>query len=562
MKTDLYRYKTEPYEHQINAVKFVVDHCLKFPDDAYFALFMQQGTGKTKTVIDIAENLCQAGCIDRVLIIAPNGVHEQWGSADEKRGQIKMHGFLDSSVFVWKSNGEKGVKKLDAWVNQTSKLKYLCVNVEAFSLDRYVKNFRDFVAGGKTMVVIDEATSIKNPQAARTINIVNGLSECQYRGKRVVSRKPLSVVRCVLTGTPYARGIYGIWSLFDFLKQGYFGKSYYAFKATYGIERTVQYPGVAIPVRRPLQAGEIEQIRKKVDEQMYQPQEIAIDYNMSLTDVMYILEHRDSLLPYKNLAEVKALVAERAVTIRKEDCLDLPPKIYEKVYVPMSDEQKRITKELQKSAWTMYQNGGLDVKNKTGLIVRLRQVAGGFFPATYELVDDVDEVQYDKADCRPIGTLPKLEAIKRRLEEDDDVTIIVCAFRAEAQAVYDELSKDYDCSLIIGGMSAKARQKEETMFTSGQSHILVAVEQAIAKGFNFQMASVMYFYSCAYSAEDRAQIEDRINRIGQTKSCLYVDFISDGSVDESVLESVNGNLSFQSAVTSDNAKAFFDFIKA
>jgi pantothenate kinase-related protein Tda10 len=69
MKTDLYKYKTEPFEHQVEAVKFVSSHPFNF------GLFMEQGTGKTKTTIDIVENLFLAGAIKQVLIIAPNGVY-------------------------------------------------------------------------------------------------------------------------------------------------------------------------------------------------------------------------------------------------------------------------------------------------------------------------------------------------------------------------------------------------------------------------------------------------------------------------------------------------------
>ena len=76
MKTDLYYYKTEPFEHQVNALKFVSK------DPFHFALFMEQGTGKTKTTIDVLENLYLAHQISQVVIIAPNGVHRQ--------GQIQM----------------------------------------------------------------------------------------------------------------------------------------------------------------------------------------------------------------------------------------------------------------------------------------------------------------------------------------------------------------------------------------------------------------------------------------------------------------------------------------
>lgn len=561
MNTNLYTYKTEPYKHQVDAVTFVADHCLKFPDDAYFALFMSQGTGKTKTLIDIAENLYQAGIIDRVLIIAPNGVHEQWGTNDPKHGQIVTHGFVPSSRFVWHSS-KKNADKARLWMMQTKGcLLYFCVNVEAFSVTSYLDLFKNFVAGGKTFVVIDEATSIKNPQANRTSNIINGLSECQFRGRRLMSRLPCSKVRAILTGTPFAQGAYGVWSMFDFLKQNYFGMNYYAFKARYGIERTVQYPGMIQQIRKPLNIAEIMSVRKKHDEENMTAEEIAIDMGMAIPDVQYILDNREVNTPYKNMKELKEKIALRSVIIRKEDCLDLPEKIYERVFVPMNEEQKRVTKELQKSAWALYQQGALDVKNKASLRIRLHQIAGGFFPNKYEVIDGLD---YERAEIQstPIGTLAKVEAIKRRIEgENEFPLIIVTAFRAEAQALFDELSKTYPCTLIIGGMNPTERKKSENSFLNGESKILIATETTIAKGFNFQIASTMYFYSSTYSAEDRDQIEDRIHRIGQTNTCVYVDFLSENSVDLSVLEVVTGNIEYQKFMTSDRAEDFFKFIR-
>ncbi len=97
MKTDLYKYKTEPFAHQVEAVKFVSTHPFEF------CLFMEQGTGKTKTTIDIVENLFLAGAIKQVLIIAPNGVHRQWGKdyvSPRDMGEIVAHGFVPSVRFV------------------------------------------------------------------------------------------------------------------------------------------------------------------------------------------------------------------------------------------------------------------------------------------------------------------------------------------------------------------------------------------------------------------------------------------------------------------------------
>jgi hypothetical protein len=214
MQTDLYTYKTEPFEHQVNAVKFVSK------DPFHFALFMEQGTGKTKTTIDIVENLYLAKQIKQVMVIAPNGVHRQWGKTGTSildRGEIETHGFVPNKRMVWQSN-KKNAKLLEAFMTDNSDvLKYFCVNVEAFSMSTYIALFAKFVAHAPTFIIVDEATSIKNPEAARTENITHGLALCQRIGKRLKDYFPYSVGRCILTGTPEAKGPYGLWSMLEFV---------------------------------------------------------------------------------------------------------------------------------------------------------------------------------------------------------------------------------------------------------------------------------------------------------------------------------------------------------
>jgi hypothetical protein len=68
-------YKHPPYQHQKNA------NALARGKTA-FGYFMEQGTGKTKALLDDAADIFlnggDNGKIDSLIIIAPNGVHAQW----------------------------------------------------------------------------------------------------------------------------------------------------------------------------------------------------------------------------------------------------------------------------------------------------------------------------------------------------------------------------------------------------------------------------------------------------------------------------------------------------
>ena len=66
-----YPYKTQPYEHQRKALA-------ESADRTTYALFMEMGTGKTKTTIDNIAYLYLKKRIDSALIVAPKSVYTVW----------------------------------------------------------------------------------------------------------------------------------------------------------------------------------------------------------------------------------------------------------------------------------------------------------------------------------------------------------------------------------------------------------------------------------------------------------------------------------------------------
>ena len=67
----MYKFKTEPYEHQKDALK-------KCWNKESFAIFAEMGTGKTKIALDNACILYNKGKIDRLLVVAPKGTYMTW----------------------------------------------------------------------------------------------------------------------------------------------------------------------------------------------------------------------------------------------------------------------------------------------------------------------------------------------------------------------------------------------------------------------------------------------------------------------------------------------------
>jgi SNF2 family DNA or RNA helicase len=250
----------------------------------------------------------------------------------------------------------------------------------------------------------------------------------------------------------------------------------------------------------------------------------------SAKNVDYIIQHKNIKMPFKNLEELKNKIAEDSYIVRKEDCLDLPPKIYEQLYVEMNSEQKRIYKELKNKLLSEYDNRELTVMNKVSLIGRLQQITGGFFP--YK--DD-----YNKAKIIPItNNNPKITRLKQDLEEaGDEVVIIWARFVGELKMLYNELSKAFPnkvVKLYYGGTWQMERKRTIEEFKQGYVDILIANPRTAGIGLNLQRSRFQYFYSNSYSLEDRVQAEDRSHRMGISQSVLYKDIIIKGTVDEKV----------------------------
>ena len=64
-------YKTQPFSYQLADL-------LETREAFNYALFYEQGLGKTKMAIDTAAYLFRKGWIDFVMIVAPNDVHRNW----------------------------------------------------------------------------------------------------------------------------------------------------------------------------------------------------------------------------------------------------------------------------------------------------------------------------------------------------------------------------------------------------------------------------------------------------------------------------------------------------
>ena len=498
--------KTKPYAHQVAAFN-------RHKDSEYFALFMDMGTGKTKIGIDIASYKFLSGDIDAVLVIAPNHVHIQWINE-----QFPIHCNVSYFPFIWEQKNFTSMKyklQLGSFIeDKMDSLKVFACNVEAFQASTFLTFSNMFLRENRTMVILDESTRIKNPDARRTKKILP-----MHR----------AAARCILTGTPTAKSPLDIFAPFNFLKDDYFQMPWNSFKSRY----QVLIKDRASHHRRGINEYDFQRVKSAIANwkgrgDMFDCySDVADQLGMSARDVRF-LAAQERASSYRDEDQLRDIIAPDTFSIKKEDCLDLPEKIYEKIFVDMSVDQKKAYDHL--AMWyhaEMEETGAvLDVRGTLALLVRFTQICGGFFPQ--KTMDD------DVTTLIPFKKNPKLQTLLDDVEENcnDKQFIVWACYQAEIRAITKALQDaGYVVDTYYGPDSLEKRQQTIAKFASGEIQVMVANNTVAGYGLNLQFCSYQYFYSNNFRTEARLQAEDRTHRIGQKYTCVYKDILVNKSVD-------------------------------
>lgn len=178
-----------------------------------YALLMEQGLGKTKVIIDNAAYLYEQNKIDALIIIAwPNGLHFNWTDWEIPED---LPDRIDTEIFAWRSAfGKKRQLELEKLINVKGKFKIFAFNVEAFSAEKARGWLLKILKTNRSMLVIDQSASIKNPAAKRTKFLTKTASE-------------LAVYRRILDGSPVAENPAELFSQFYFLDWNIIGHDTY-----------------------------------------------------------------------------------------------------------------------------------------------------------------------------------------------------------------------------------------------------------------------------------------------------------------------------------------------
>lgn len=220
---------------------------------------------------------------------------------------------------------------------------------------------------------------------------------------------------------------------------------------------------------------------------------------------------------HKNLESLNAELNKVMLRRKKEEVLDLPPKIHSTEYVELTAKQQKLYRDIKQGILEDMENI-LQSVNPLSCTLRLRQLTGGLF------TDDN----------------PKLERIKDMLTEEiipNGYKAIIFSQWEQIASLYNEALQEYNPVYIVGKVSPEDRQKEVERFQNDPScKLAIGTIGAMGTGLTLNKASYVFFIDKLWNSGENAQAEDRAHRIGTAGTVNVISMVAKGSVDEGVEE--------------------------
>lgn len=314
----------------------------------------------------------------------------------------------------------------------------------------------------RTMVIVDESTYIKGHWAQRT--------------KRVTQISEKARYRLILTGTPITQGVVDLYAQMRFLSPKILGyHSFYSFARNHLVYSTRN-------------KGQIVQ---------------TLDYD-------WIIER---IQPY-------------VYQVTKDECLDLPDKIYRDRYCGLSVEQRdayQSAKEDFVDDLLRYEDKGGDLSNGIAifrLFSRLQGIVCGIKDGT--LIDN-----------QRLNLLVAVASAAR-----DSHVVIWAKYRMNIQQIVERLQTE---GLNASGYDGRVpeRQRQGLLDNWNQSGgFLVATQSLGSHGLDLTAASTVIFYARGFKYSENVQAEDRCHRIGQCQRVTYVNLWSNCGIEDRIAQAL------------------------
>ena len=344
------------------------------------------------------------------------------------------------------------LKIVNCW-GENRKQRYKALETNS---DVYVMNYESFKILKNEIakmnfecMIVDESSAMKNMTAQITSEILSMID--------IIPR------RYVLSGTPNPNSNLELFPQMKFVLPDLFGSSFYGWQATY--------------------------------------------FHQDMTDPHKWYQTQE------DKERLFSRLSEGSVFLKKEECIDLPPKIFQIREYTMCKKQEEYYMDMVNNIrdninqWSKFEF--------TAKLMKLREILSGF------VINKDDTISEFKSS--------KTEVLKQAIEEIGSKPIIVwCQFQYEIETLAKELD----------GVALTSKTKDRNQiirdFKDNKIHLLFTHPKLLGKGLTFTNCTYNIYYSVSFSYEEFAQSQDRIHRIGQDNRCTYIILQAKNTIDETI----------------------------
>jgi SNF2 family DNA or RNA helicase len=436
--------RTDLMPHQVPAVA-------KLLPSRVGALFMDMGTGKSRTLIELAR-IRQAKW-DRFFWFTPCALR------DNVREQLLTHtDLLPNEVAIWDSKAlSKGAPNTKVAIVGIESMGSSTRTVLAYSAHMTESSF----------VAVDESTYIKGDRAKRTQRITHMSEKARYRA--------------ILTGTPFTQGAVDLYSQMKFLSPKILGyRSFWSFAKNH-----LEYEEKRMANGLRCKTGRI------------------------------IRSHNEDYLAAK--------IAPYAYQVRKDECLDLPEKLYETRGTAMTTAQRALYEQAKSEILAIDYDEWSPIQI-FHLFTSLQTIVCGFWKRPDGSLTEVDHNRLDLL-LSTVAEIPENEQV-----------IIWAKYRTAVHQISEALGNVYGHEQVCpyqGSQTAEERAQQIARWRAG-ARFLVATQAIGGHGLTLTEAAYVIFYADSFKYSERIQAEDRNHRIGQARRPVYISLYCIDSIDSRI----------------------------
>lgn len=223
---------------------------------------------------------------------------------------------------------------------------------------------------------------------------------------------------------------------------------------------------------------------------------------------------------YKNLEELKTRLDKVQLRRKKDEVLDLPPKIRQTEYVELTGKQAQLYKAIKNELLQQLDEIMLD-PNPLAQLIRLRQVTGHPGILDHSIEDS--------------AKMERLYELVQENVESGKKTIIFSNWTKMTEPAKQKLA-EFNPAYVVGGSDV---QSEVTKFQNDPScMVIIGTIPKLGTGLTLTAASTVIFLDKPWNMANTEQAEDRAHRIGTTGTVNVITLVAKDTIDERIEELV------------------------